>query len=253
MSRYVSKNILSTIHPLNFLRIFFSFIYKAPILTFFKYIVKLKYDEKPDYDKYRKDFVNGLKVLGKSNSGDLEFALKTSSTPKRATAAASGASSKAQKIERENGENVSPKVKISRKRNISKEPNERDGSPSKISRSDNGAKSSIRQRATATSSKLPSVDSSIVVNNHVNDKSGTKTKTYNLNFELDISFDANVVVNVKRKSKKSPKTADKKKLVNSDANDSVQSTDEIPASENSFVVQTTKVIKKGTRFSPRAK
>lgn len=223
-----------------------------PISAYFKYVTKLKYDEKPDYEKCRKEFVNGLKSLGKSNSGDLEF--KSTSPQKKASLAAAASSAKEPKRAGtkaagkpdENTENISPKVKKVRKRNTSPEPAETSESPSKRARSESRSKSSGSQKATQSSGRSVTT----VVNNQVNDKNASKT--YNFNFELDISFDANVVVNVKRKPKKSSKD-EKKKPVESELDASSQSISEIPASEKSFIVETRKIVKKGSRTSPRAK
>lgn len=49
-----------------------------PIHEYVKYVATLKYNEKPDYSKCRKMFEAGLKELGKSNTGDLEFETKPS-------------------------------------------------------------------------------------------------------------------------------------------------------------------------------
>ncbi|KAL5283598.1 VRK1 family protein [Megaselia abdita] len=52
-----------------------------PISQFMTYVSKLEYNQAPDYDKCRKMFLAGLKAMGKSNSGDLDFKLKGTKTP----------------------------------------------------------------------------------------------------------------------------------------------------------------------------
>lgn len=224
--------------------------------AFFKYITKLKYDEKPDYDKYRREFSNALKALGKSNIGDLEFkiASSSSSVAKKPTSTVTSKESKRSAVvqstkSNNDMENISPKQKNSRKRNNSSDRRVEPVSPIKKIRNGTGSKSSTQRKPSTqlvNATESP-IDSSIHVNNHVGGKTGAKSKTYHLNFELDISFDANVVVNVKRKSKKAPKPATKT------LDDSIQSTDEIPSSEKTIIVKTAKVIKKGVRTSPRNK
>lgn len=234
-----------------------------------KYVTKLKYDEKPDYEKCRKIFVDGLKSLGKPNSGDLDFKVSSAaSTPaKKSAVVKSPVKEQRAKPGRpravavakplDNVENISPKVKNSspkvknsRKRDPSlNDSSEDSASPSKKVRQSNKAttqvratKVSSRTTATTTTSKT---NSSVVVNDGGRDEKGKRNKTYNINLDLDISFDAEVIVNVKRKKKKSPKEA-----VES-PNQSIQSTDEIPPSDKSFIV--TKVYKRAPRESPRAK
>lgn len=214
-------------------------------------MAKLKYDEKPDYEKCRKYFLDGLKSLGKANSGDLEF--KLVSTAKKATTV-TPAKEQRQKIVRpstkissksigDDVENISPKVKNSRKRDQTIDSSDDTASPSKKVRA---SKSSIQSRSSKVSTKTTSTDASIVIKNHGKEQKNKKNKTYNINLDLDFSFDANVVVNVKRKKKKATKNED------NSPNDSIQSTDDIPPTDKSFIVQT-KVYKKATRSSPRTK
>lgn len=221
------------------------------------YVTKLKYDEKPDYEKCRKCFMDGLKSLGKSNSGDLEF--KSASTPgaKKAVAVASPAKEQrpkgrpsakvAVKKNPENTENISPKVKVSRKRDTENHSSEDSESPLKKPRTKLTASKSTTQRTSKVSTKASTIDSSIVVNNHVKEEKVKKNKTYNVNIDLDISFDANVVVNVKRKPKK-PKDIEPES-----PSQTLQSTDEIPPSDKSFIVSKTTVYKRAHRSSPRNK
>lgn len=251
-------------HFFNFyFRIFFltsRLISIEPISAFLKYVAKLKYDEKPDYEKCRKLFADGLKSLGKSNSGELEFKMSSptsaasSATPKKAVSPLkeqrkvgrpSTKAAIAAKVANFNVENISPKAKNARKRDTLNESSDESASPSKKVRS---SKSSTQSRSIKASGKTTTTNnSSIVVNNHVKEEKGKKHKTYNINLDLDISFDANVVVSVKRKKKKEPK-----EVVDS-PDQSFQSTDEIPPTDKSFIVKTTKVYKRAQRSSPRTK
>ncbi|XP_037947842.1 nucleosomal histone kinase 1-like [Teleopsis dalmanni] len=52
----------------------------VPIAEYMKNVCKMEYNDRPDYDKFRKTFLNGLKTLKISNQGDLEFNLKTTTS-----------------------------------------------------------------------------------------------------------------------------------------------------------------------------
>lgn len=221
-----------------------------------KTVTKLKYDEKPDYEKCRKYFVDGLKSLGKTNAGELEFKVSSAALPKKSVGLNSPLKEQRSKQIKgvakttNNTENISPKVKSARKRDTDNGSSEESASPLKKPRTKQPpSKASAKQteRSNRVSTKSASADSSVIVNNHVNEDKGKKHKTYNLNIDLDISFDANVVVNVKRKKKKNHKNEPES------PNQSMQSTDEIPPSDKSFIVQTTKVYKRAQRSSPRTK
>lgn len=238
-----------------------------PIAAFLKYVTKLKYDEKPDYEKCRKVFLDGLKALGKPNSGELEFKVSAASSsaaakkvsplkeqrPKvgRPSAKALAAATSAPKSNG-NTENISPRAKSARKLDTSSEDS---ASPSKKVRTSK-ASTQVRpskpstQSRTSKATSTTSANSSIVVKNHVSEEKGkkNKNKTYNINLDLDISFDANVVVSVKRKKAKRPK--DEADEIDS-PNQSIRSTDEIPPTDKSFVVKTSKVYKRAQRSSPR--
>lgn len=227
----------------------------APILAFMKLVAKLKFDEKPNYENYRKEFQRGLQSLGKTDSGDLDFKATTSpaAAAKEQKKGRRGTDvPKAANKSQEDAENISPKPRTTASKKRSPRDNDdsvdNSQSPSKKSRA--SAKSTSRQIVPTQSTAGKSTDTSIVVNNLVNGSKSGKNKTYELNFELDISFDANVVVNVKRKPKKSPKAKKEAEKVSSrhDA-----STDEIPGTEKSFAIGTAKVLKRGVRTSPRAK
>lgn len=230
-----------------------------PISAYLKYVTKLKYDEKPDYEKCRKYFVDGLKSLGKSNIGELEFKTSSTTSAKKTTVAASPVKEQRPKVRQttkvttkvvDNVENISPKPKTARKRDTTNDhdSSEDSASPMKKARTKPPSTKVSTQRSNRVSTKTSTLDSSsFVVQNHVKEEKAKKGKTYNVNIDLDISFDANVVVSVKRKNKKPPK------VVPESPNQSIQSTDEIPPSDKSFVVQTTKVYKRAQRISPRSK
>lgn len=222
----------------------------------------MKYDEKPDYEKCRKYFLDGLKALGKTNSGDLDFKASSSSSssagaakkvsplkeqrPKVGRPSAKAVAAAAAPKAIDNTENISPKAKPIRKLDTSSDDS---ASPSKKVRTSKPS-TQVRPSKPSTqsrSSKATSTNSSIVVKNHVSEEKGKKNKTFNINLDLDISFDANVVVSVKRKKTKQPKNE-----VDS-PNQSIQSTDEIPPTDKSFVVKATKVYKRAQRSSPRSK
>lgn len=230
------------------------------------YAAKLKYDEKPDYEKCRKEFDKALKTLGKTNAGDLEFKAIAPTVSKKPSARTSTKETKRQSAKHvvidsdddNDMENISPKTKAkttTRKR-LSRSTDRHDdiSSPVKKARGTSAKATTQTRKIPSVSSHNPSTDESpaapsISVKSHATDTKSKKTKTYNLNFELDISFDANVIVNVTRKPKKKPSKKESEALDESTANKSV---DEIPASDRSVIVQT-KVMRKGARSSPRTK
>lgn len=238
----------------------------APLLSFLKLIDKLKFDEKPNYDQIRKDFLKGLQSLGKTNSGDLDFKASTSLGPPlppppvkvekktKRPADRPSTSSGAQKSQSDS-DGVSPKPRKTAsklKRSPPTDTDTSDASQSPLKKSRATAKQPSSRNVVPTQSTDPkSADSEVILKNRViGTKSNKPGKTYELNFELDISFDANVVVNVKRrpkKSSKSTKAAEQKSKSNDD------SIDEIPATEKSFAVGTATVTKRGVRSSPRTK
>lgn len=61
---------------------------------FFKYVLDLKYEQSPDYDKCRKLFADALKSIGKTNAGDLDFKLQPIANNKSSTKAAAAAKPK---------------------------------------------------------------------------------------------------------------------------------------------------------------
>lgn len=232
------------------------YLLSDPILNYFKYVAKLNFDSKPDYEKCRKEFLAGLKSLGKTNTGDLEF--KSTVSKKAAVAPKEtrkvGRTNKAVEQAKspgkadENNENVSPKLK-SRKRNpiVFVEEN---SSPSKKSRAAESKKSPSRSKNTQVTTVSSSTESPIVINKYVNGTKSVKSKTCYVNLELDISLDAKVVVSVKRKPRNK---RDKSESPDSeDKNTSVQSTDEIAPTEQSYVTNRPKMTKRVARTSPRS-
>lgn len=228
----------------------------------------MKYDEKPDYEKCRKDFQNALKALGKANSGDLEFKATSGTTAKTVSPSAKENLKPARRSLKspsrpdlsditEQTENdvheISPKQKpsTSRPRKRVQTDDDADSDNDEISSKKMRGKNS-KTKSTKSSKPSTSDSPSIIINNEVGGTNG-KGKTYELNFELDISFDANIVVNVKRKPKKNDEKKEKKSSARPKPNKlSIQSTDEIPGTEQNFHVGTARVKKAPTRNSPRS-
>lgn len=238
----------------------------------------MKYDQNPDYEKCRKEFANGLKSLGKSNTGDLDFkiptaAQKSSTKEKDKKQTRSPQKTNLSKIteKTEDSSAPSPRKKPNlgtdkTKRRVLSPGNDDDDtdfvSPKKIRNAEHirsphrNNSNTPKQSTSSASANTPRSDPSIIINNHVTNTNGQKSKTYELNFELDISFDANVVVNVKRKPKKESLPRDNTSKVsdihNSKKTSITSSTDEIPATEKSYAVGRARVYKKAVRTSPRA-
>lgn len=236
-----------------------------PILKFMKLVAKLKFDEKPNYESYRKEFQSGLRSIGKSDSGDLDFKATKASPAKAAAAAAASTvkeqkkskradTSKASNKSQEDTENISPKPRAaaskSKKRSPPVDDDSFEGPVSPTKKPRGIAKNTSRQIVTSQSTGAKSSESMIVVNNRVNSSKSGPNKTYELNFELNVSLDANVVVNVTRKAKKPLKM---KKTAAKESSPLDKSTDEIPATEKSYAIGTAKVFKRGVRTSPRGK
>lgn len=195
-----------------------------PILNFMIHVRDLKYDQKPDYSKCRQILEKGLKELGKSNSGDLDFSGTAGATSKikKEVINASKRSPKANS----DAESISPRKRPRTKRERDPTP-PRDPTPS--------PKRKPRE-------KVPTVQA------HVAKASRTK-KTYKVNVELDISLDADVLVNVKRKPKtpttrKSPRAKVSTPRVASDDDECIPATeDESPRNRTNRIKKTLKTGK----------
>lgn len=214
-----------------------------PILEFMKYVATLEYNETPDYEKCRKMFQSGLKTLKVSNSGDLDFKIK--STPnyrqklKPSEVASDNENNNDSNDDDDDDEIFEKKTPVKRKLKAEK-PNSKTmktSSPEKtVSAIKRSPKESPKQRIRASpahrsSPRNTSISANInfspivSIRKNGGSQSGTpgssrkpgKTiindsltpnpksgKTYEFNFELDVSMDANVVVNVKRKKKAEP-------------------------------------------------
>ncbi|XP_062539357.1 nucleosomal histone kinase 1 [Armigeres subalbatus] len=192
-----------------------------PIQEYVKYVATLKYNDKPDYSKCRKFFETGLKELGKSNTGDLEFETKVSK---------SATSSKSKIAEPDSTESSGPMARprgrppkvistspdttskeeppLKRKQPTPPKPVQKKKKPTAIVDSPepaiNGHRTSTPSSevvSTKLSAQQPS--GSIRLNTNIEGgtpKAGIKAKkTYAFNFELDVSIDADVIVNVRRK------------------------------------------------------
>ncbi|EAT40680.1 AAEL007617-PA [Aedes aegypti] len=192
-----------------------------PINEYVKYVATLKYNDKPDYSKCRKFFEAGLKELGKSNSGDLEFEAKPSkaATPAKKRIAEPDSTESSGPMARPRGR--PPKV-------ISTSPDttSKDEPPAKRKQETPSKPVQKKKKPTVEESPAPIVNGhtstpssevvsaklsaqeqtgSIRLNTKVGGgtpKAGSKVKkTYAFNFELDVSIDADVIVNVRRKKK----------------------------------------------------
>lgn len=232
----------------------------APIHQFVKYISKMEYNENPDYPKIRKFFLDGLKSLGKSDSGALEFA----PAPAKGKAAKNVANkAKKQKSEDEIVE-LSPEVEPVRRGRIRKVVSP-DSSPEfvpvkKIRKKmeepkENGASKKQDEPSTSKSSKEASVKDSKVASSKSgtiilnSDSSAKKKKKIEVNLELDISIDADVVINLHRKDKTKKDTKKSSKID--------ESVEEVLNSEDEDVSIQGKLFKKAKqvpqpqRVSPR--
>ncbi|XP_058444770.1 nucleosomal histone kinase 1 [Malaya genurostris] len=190
-----------------------------PLHEYTKYVATLKYDEKPDYQKCRKIFELGLKELGKSNSGDLEFEIKTASKkqisvadstessgpmarprgrPAKVISTSPDTTSYTEPVKRK--PETPSKATQRKKRNVVVE------SPEPVL---HGNRTSTPS-SDAISTKLSSMQQTGSIRLTTNGGSGSTPKsksnvkkTYAFNFELDVSIDADVIVNVRRKKKES--------------------------------------------------
>ncbi|XP_055384889.1 nucleosomal histone kinase 1 [Condylostylus longicornis] len=221
-----------------------------PIKQYFQYIASLKYNDKPEYEKCRKIFLNGLKVLNKPNSGELE--LKFTRSP-IANLVRSNAktfsvdspvslnddsddeenesdenevvlpspprkkSSYSSPMKRKTPPSKSPANKKQKQAALSRSPKFPSSKPSSSKSPSNSPAIStpvlnIRKNIHTSSTKKPG---STIINDNItpNPKSN---KTYEFNFELDVSMDANVIINVKRKkaNKKQEESGTPKPKVN---------------------------------------
>lgn len=227
----------------------------------------MKYDEKPDYEKYRKEFLAGLKSLGKSNSGELEFRAALGATQKdkkqrRSPLKAAQLSKITEKTEDSPVASSRRRAHTAAANKATKRVSSQDSidedeimSPKKVRNTgtDRSSNRSTPRQSNSRSAGTSSTDPSIVINNNVTNTNtnGHKNKTYELNFELDISFDANVVVNVKRKPKKKSVSPKSEKAPSSKKTSIASSTDEIPPTEKSYAVGRARVYKRAARTSPR--
>lgn len=208
------------------LRVSFDGLPPEIIVKFFKYIIELKYDQAPDYDKCRKLMSDGLKTLGKTNAGDFDFKIdkNVGTMAKVQPKVAAKTKTKAQlktkipsiEISDEENDNdddedvagPSNRIPIQRPR---KRPGKDNLSPDSSSTAKKTKNRQSPPPATKSSSKTvaisqPSSTPGTLTVCSTPSKDGKKTnKTYQLNLELNVSIDANVVVNVRRKDKKEKK------------------------------------------------
>jgi len=156
-------------------------------MQFAEYVCKLKYNDTPDYNKCSKIFEAGIKELGKTNSGDLDFSALEKTKP-------------VEKVTRKrkssvDAENKPEKTKATRAKKLPEK--------NKI-QIESDKESSTPERGIKASKRIKINKGSTVIKNDI--KAGDKTKkTYEFNFELDVSVDADVVVRVNRKRRSSSK------------------------------------------------
>ncbi|XP_055533671.1 nucleosomal histone kinase 1 [Wyeomyia smithii] len=201
-----------------------------PIHDYVKYVASLKYDEKPDYQKCRKMFETGLKELGQSISGDLEFETKPTSVAgssrKKVVASADSTESsgpmarprgRPAKVIQTSPDTTSPDPIIEptkRKTETPSRPAQKKkkvvlaNSPDPLEMSNGHRTSTPSSEVVSTQLSSMQQTGSIRLNTPGN-KSGSTPKSsisnikkiYAFNFELDVSIDAEVIVNVRRKKK----------------------------------------------------
>ncbi|KAG5671453.1 hypothetical protein PVAND_001649 [Polypedilum vanderplanki] len=208
----------------------------SAITVFVKYVQSLNYDTKPDYQKIRSIFENGLKELKQKNSGKLDFTTTKASTsgvqkrtesksPQKRPAAAAALSkedtkkvvkSKKQKITKNDDlidEDDEPVVRSKRTRERKqyvedesdsedektvKKPTIKKAQKSKSTPEKNENKSDNESKLKNKKEKSGTAVGQVVLKS----KSSSSKKTVQLNFDLDISFDSDLVVTVNRKDRK---------------------------------------------------
>jgi vaccinia related kinase len=226
----------------------------APIHQFVKYVGQLDYDENPDYPKVRKFFLDGLKTLGKPDSGPLEFTEAVSNGK-----AEKNLANKAKKQKSDEIVEASPEVEPVRRGRIRKAAAITPESSPEIvpvkknrKKADEPKEPKENKKKEDQPTKEPSVKAGSSKTGTVklsSDSTDKKKKTIEVNLELDISIDADVVVNLHRKDKKKKKPS---KLDNS--------VEEIPDSDEEDISIQGKLYKKAktdkkqdapTRVSPR--
>ncbi|GAB0090921.1 Nucleosomal histone kinase 1 [Sergentomyia squamirostris] len=184
-----------------------------PTLTeFMVHVKELKHDQSPNYDKLRRIFEKGLKSLGKTNAGALDFSMTPSPTKK------------VKSVKKEATNMMSPKRRNEDVQDIRTSPVKR---------------ARVKQEKNTPPPKVdtpsPKKKSSTNVKTQVL-KNSTK-KHYTVNVELDISLDADVLVNVQRKprtapTRKSPRTAVSTPKVTSDDDECIPASEETPPRRN---------------------
>lgn len=199
----------------------------APIHAFVKYVSQMKYNDKPDYPKIRKIFEQGLKALGKPDSGPLDFSNKAVANGKQEKNTINKAKrdSRLDEIEIDqqspvkrprakktvpieiqddsSPEIVAKKSKKATRENISSP----EVIPAKKSRKFAQDEPPLNEPSTSKDKKKPDSQSSVrtgtvTLNSNTNSK---RNKKIELNLELDISIDADVVINLHRRDKKKEK------------------------------------------------
>lgn len=199
---------------------------------FMKYVEKMGHDETPDYEKCRALLEKGLKGLGKTDKGPLEFDMKAvdTSAPAASTKMKTPTPRKRARVSSTSPViRKSPLAGTSRRRVLSETPSPEVYVPRETSKrkaSSGGKKTpvSVKDDSSVIILDSPLTDigptprtaedvrqkvkeqrtGRMIVNNDITPKTTTAKrakKTYEFNFELDVSVEADVVVNVKRKKK----------------------------------------------------
>lgn len=204
-----------------------------PIRLFMKYVERMGPSEQPDYDKCRGYMEKGLKSLGKSDKGALEFDASKKGTPApRSSSATKATSSTPTPRKRTRPASSSPPT------GDSESPRRRKTPVASTSKQVVGRKRLPSASPVARKSVSSANDSSVIildspvltptaedlrrrtqekrqgkliVNNNITPRAAGASakkvkKTYQFDFELDVSVDADVVVNLKRKKREPAST-----------------------------------------------
>uniref|UniRef100_A0A336LU41 non-specific serine/threonine protein kinase n=1 Tax=Culicoides sonorensis TaxID=179676 RepID=A0A336LU41_CULSO len=152
------------------------------VQSFFDMVYVMLFNEKPNYEKYRKIFLQELKSLQKSNSGPLDLTFTEKPTKGTAAKKTSKPSPKAKA-------KGTSSAKLSSTRQNSKTKDATDDAHEHVYTCGNG-------------------NAKIVLNTPSKGKKDDYKKICQINLDLDISIDTDVVVNVKRKDKKKVPTVE---------------------------------------------
>lgn len=166
-----------------------------PISQFMTYITKLEYDQKPDYDKCRKMFLAGLKALGKSNTGDFDFKLKSTKSPVAKTPETKQSRKRDVVLEEDDESDAPSPPKVKRGRaGTSAKAAEQNGSPSPRGKKNKGAKDQVPEDARSPSPKNKSAKAKENTSPAPRTRSAANTP---INAKANINFSPRVMINTK--------------------------------------------------------